>query len=1391
MESIMKMRSYLSDAGFVKGLWIVFMVVFASLAAHAQCGQTVACVTSLTLNPTEILGDGAHMGTGTITFVTPPNSGATVISVGVGGNIGKCLPPATYFSTSWNQMYCLAPAGANSMQFAYSGSNSSTQPVMVNVFVDAAFTSGIDPGIQQQYQVDPVSPQNAPGPDTPDVTCPDCLKEALAGAPVNLATGNTWITHSDYSLSGGRGGLSLERTWNSMWQVFLTTEQGAPGQSGMFGNGWTSTYEQRLQFHTVNGTNGVKLWSSSGNGSFYGYSSVSHGYYPYAPFTLHDGLSYDTGSQTYTQSLMDGSSKVFSQAGYLLKLIDRNGNTTLITYDGQNRITQVTDPVGRWIKFNYADSNNPSQATSVYDPVGTIASYQYSQNGNHLLTRVTYADNTVVQFQYKSSVSNTLISAVVDGAGKIVEQHTYDSQRRALTSARAKVPDGQYYPVEWINLQYSTTTNNLAQTTLLNTVGRTTTYTFTQIGQQNYVASVSGGGCATCSFGPGNYNLYYDSNANLVARQDPINYSDTYTYDANGNVLSHGREVGDSAYWAPHSTVYQQYTYNSFNEVLTATDPLGHVTTNAYDTHGNLTSITTPRPSTETPASMTQFVYDTGSTGLLTEVIDPLNNPTYLGYTPSTQCTNQTNVGLVASVTDARNKTTSFCYDQRGNRTDVYDALGRHTQFQYDARNRATQVTYPDSTRVKYQYDPVRGRLTQTTDQNNLVTQYAYDDAGRLISVTDAQSPTPGVTQYTYDTDDGLLTITDALNRVTSFTYDGNHLLYSMQFPGTGSPTETYRQNALGELLTFTDRKGNQIQYSVDSLGRTTQKNWASYGGNYIVNYTYDAASRLTQVQDTDGSGNPAGGTGTYTFTYDNMNRLKQTQTAYTFVPRTLTVNYTYDAASNRKTMTDAENGVTTYSYDALNRLQSILDFNNNNFGFGYDDLNRRTSLTRPNGVSTNYAYQPNTNYLQSVLHQIAGPATIDGATYTYDNAGNRLMKIDNRTNTQYNYSYDNIYQLTTVTQGLTTPPTIENYTFDLVGNRLTDFAGNSYSYNNPSNHLDSVGSTTYAYDANGNDQTKVTASGTTQYTWDFENRLKQVTLPGTAGTATFKYDPFGRRIQKAFTVNSVTTTTNYLYDGERLIEEIDQSGNVLARYTQARGVDQPIAEFRSSTTSYYESDALGTVTSLTNSSGTITDAYTYESFGSLAASTGSTTNPFRFTGREFDPETGLYYYRARYYDSAIGRFLSEDPIRFRAGMNFYSYVFNDPTQWRDPNGKGVDLGGILDSYEKARSKQDWLSCFAKAGYCMKNLKPTRDSLDGMPDSAIINNQAADENRGKPNNTVSNQRLNQCLRFDENCEQAIEECLQQIPVVPVQPPSWLSDAWNWIVNKFSSSGSGK
>jgi RHS repeat-associated protein len=388
------------------------------------------------------------------------------------------------------------------------------------------------------------------------------------------------------------------------------------------------------------------------------------------------------------------------------------------------------------------------------------------------------------------------------------------------------------------------------------------------------------------------------------------------------------------------------------------------------------------------------------------------------------------------------------------------------------------------------------------------------------------------------------------------------------------------------------------------------------------------------------------------------MGRLIGTTTQYSFLTgHNFQNSYTYDAASNRTSLTAPDGSTNTYSYDTLNRLTTLTSSLTGQFGFGYDALSRKTQLTRPNNVTTNYTYD-GLSHLLSVLHQ-AGSTTLDGASYGYDYAGNRTSKTNYLNGTTSNYGYDAIYELLQVTQG---GSTTESYSYDAVGNRLSSSGVPSYSYNS-SNELTSNSSGNYTYDASGN--TLSDPSGKS-YSWDFENRLTQAVVPGTnGGTTTFKYDPFGRRIEKI----SPSFTSVFVYDGSNLIETVNGSGAEIANYTQTQNIDEPLAELRGSTADYYEGDGLGSITSLSGSAGTIANTYTYDSFGNLTASTGTARNYLQYTGREFDPETGIYEYRARYYAPVIGRFISEDQSGFQGGLNFYKYVQNNPLLLNDPTG--------------------------------------------------------------------------------------------------------------------------
>jgi RHS repeat-associated protein len=201
---------------------------------------------------------------------------------------------------------------------------------------------------------------------------------------------------------------------------------------------------------------------------------------------------------------------------------------------------------------------------------------------------------------------------------------------------------------------------------------------------------------------------------------------------------------------------------------------------------------------------------------------------------------------------------------------------------------------------------------------------------------------------------------------------------------------------------------------------------------------------------------------------------------------------------------------------------------------------------------------------------------------------------------------------------------------------------------------------TTYTYDPNGNLTSKTEGSDTWGYEWNADNQLTRVTK-NSIEQARFSYDPMRRRVEKV----AGGVTTSYTYDSEDILREV--RGATTLKYVHGLGIDEPLAVDDGATVSYFHADALGSVVKATSGSGTVSVTRQLDAWGSPEV--GATEAGYSFTAREWDPETSLYYYRARYYDPKGGRFLSEDPIRFAGGANFYRYAQASPTNYTDPSG--------------------------------------------------------------------------------------------------------------------------
>ena len=199
----------------------------------------------------------------------------------------------------------------------------------------------------------------------------------------------------------------------------------------------------------------------------------------------------------------------------------------------------------------------------------------------------------------------------------------------------------------------------------------------------------------------------------------------------------------------------------------------------------------------------------------------------------------------------------------------------------------------------------------------------------------------------------------------------------------------------------------------------------------------------------------------------------------------------------------------------------------------------------------------------------------------------------------------------------------------------------------------------TYQYDNNGNMTRKTAKVGgaVTTYEYDAENKLARVVTAIEHGN--YKYDGLGRRVEKEV-IDAGTATTRYVYDNEDILLELNGANSIVARYTHGPGIDEPLIMEKNGQSFYYHGDGLGSITEITNQSGAVVQRYAYSSFGKIESQLDPNfVQPYTFTARELDLETGLHFYRLRNYDSSAGRFVQPDPIGFFGGPNFYVYTGN------------------------------------------------------------------------------------------------------------------------------------
>lgn len=275
-------------------------------------------------------------------------------------------------------------------------------------------------------------------------------------------------------------------------------------------------------------------------------------------------------------------------------------------------------------------------------------------------------------------------------------------------------------------------------------------------------------------------------------------------------------------------------------------------------------------------------------------------------------------------------------------------------------------------------------------------------------------------------------------------------------------------------------------------------------------------------------------------------------------------------------------------------------------------------------------------------------------------------------------YTYDRAHRLNDETYS------DADYRWDPAG-----AASDSYTADRLNRYSTIPGDSTLQYDGNAN----LIGAGSWTYDYDPENRMVAAAGPSSQ-TATYSYDPLGRRVKKV-TTGPIAITEGYLLDGDEEIAEYDGSGSLIRRFVPTPGkTDMPIVQVDAGgTRRYFRINRQGSVIALTGSSGSLGSAYEeyqYDPYGKPdSADITATGTPFRYTGRRYDRETGLYYYRARYYSPDLGRFMQTDHIGYEGGANLYAYVMNSPVNGQDPYGETVRWEFRGNTYAERQLRQE------------------------------------------------------------------------------------------------------
>jgi RHS repeat-associated protein len=1002
----------------------------------------------------------------------------------------------------------------------------------------------------------------------------------------------------------------------------------------------------------------------------------------------------------YSYETADRTVLAFNAAGELQTYTLKNGMQARFTYTG-GRLTNVTNSLGRELELAYVNGRLDSvRATgNSGDTTGRTVRYGY---GGARLTSFTDALGQQTRYGYGSG-SNRLEKVFADPAEPTLATLTnaYDDlgRLRQQTDAAGRITR-HYFAGSRLEIAAPLGARTVSffnwqglPVRAIDPVGRTIITAYDGAGRPTKVTFPEGNSVEY---------TYDDATCRSAERRCTHNVLTVTARPKPGSAL-------------PALTTTHTYE-RDFNKLESTRNPRGQVTTFTYHgPSGEVASITQPAAAagqvqprvtfgyTRVPASRNNFP-DIHLLTSETRRVDSGTNTTVTTrtYAPRGQSYVPATV-VVDAGTGKLNLTTAFTFDAVGDltmvdgpRTDVadtqtrtYDALrrvtavtdarGKATRTYFDPKGRAVRTAarvgqswlvsctrYTDTDRPERQWGPVLmsddaacppqaapaplvdraydelDRLASQTvnltaaEGGSRTTVYAYFADGQLKDVTQAAGTADASTvSYTYTLNGKPGTLNDGRNNRSTYSYDGHDRLARLAYPATAAGAgassstdyEDFGYDANGNPNSHRRRNGVTVTMAYDNLDRRTRITYPAPAAADSVNFTYDLLGRRLSASRTDHA---------LTYSWDNAGRMLSTSAG----GRTL--SYQYDAAGNRTRTTWPDGFFVTTSYDVLDRPTSMRQNGNVDLvsSYTYDDLSRRAVVTLGNGTTTTYGYGDQ-GRLSRIRHNLAA----NHNDVIFDYTRNRMLDVATRTVTSANASY-----------------------------RWQPAAAANVGYaSNGLNQYTAVGGVAMSYDNRGN----LTGDGTWTWTYDEANQLRTGVRAGVS--VALAYDGEGRLRQE--TLNS-SAVTQFLYDGADLVAEYGGTGTLLRRHVHGPGVDEPIVTYEGAGTAnrtWLYADHQGSIVAAANAAGGGTAVHAYGPFGEPNVTTGSR---FKYTGQAHMPNLGLYYYKARFYSPALGRFLQPDPIGYDDGPNMYAYVGNNPMNRVDPTGLAAEehhggFGGI------------------------------------------------------------------------------------------------------------------